>query len=166
RGNAGANRTQQAISHPALLAKVAAEMIAFGREPKSRRPRDSVVTWGKIIGFQPDPVPLSGIRSEMSLLTAYLVMAALLWTPGHGAVGSELDQALQVPTVGSQKLEIISPTFLELSLVTTKPPDPERPQPWDFVRENFELHLPGTNEFEVLVENQRVPVTRTGFKRR
>jgi hypothetical protein len=42
------------------------------------------------------------------------------------------DQPLRLPPVGSYQLRILAPTLLELTLVTTKPPDPAPVGQWNF----------------------------------
>src|SRR5438128_10562184 len=61
------------------------------------------------------------------------------------------DHPLTLPPVGARQLRILSPSVLELTLVTTKPPDPARPQQWDFVGADLQLHLPAPTEFRVSV---------------
>jgi hypothetical protein len=85
---------------------------------------------------------------------------------GAGPVGPGDENTLALPAVGSCSLTIISPTVLELTLVSSKAPDPARVEQWDFVGENFEPKLPATNEFQVLVDGRERPVARVGFKRR
>jgi hypothetical protein len=73
---------------------------------------------------------------------------------------------LALPQIGSGGLRIITPSVLELGLVTTKAPDPARAQPWDFVGPNFELRLPTRESLRVLVDGKPVSIAELGFKRR
>jgi uncharacterized protein (TIGR02597 family) len=74
--------------------------------------------------------------------------------------------AIQMPVPGAFELRILSPTLLELSLVTTKEPDPAPVSEWNFVGANFVPSLPGASQFQVTVENQAVAVAGVGFRRR
>ncbi|HEV8543027.1 MAG TPA: glycoside hydrolase family 9 protein, partial [Verrucomicrobiae bacterium] len=73
---------------------------------------------------------------------------------------------LALPEIGSYGLRVLSPNVLELTLITTKQPDPARVSAWDFVDGNFNATLPPVSEFAVTVNNQMVSVTAVGFKRR
>lgn len=100
----------------------------------------------------------------------WLILAAVLATlPSFGVaaiVSPEETDALNLPMVGSCGLRILSPTVLELTLVTTKGPDPARVAQWDFVGENFAPRLPRPNEVQVLVNGHPAVVQQVGFKRR
>jgi hypothetical protein len=73
---------------------------------------------------------------------------------------------LSPPQVGAQRLQILSPTVLELSFVTTKAKSAPRVGQWDFVPAGGKLNLPGTNEFRVAAGAQMIPVKQVGFRRR
>jgi hypothetical protein len=73
---------------------------------------------------------------------------------------------LALPRVGDAQLRIITPTVLELTLVTTKAPDPAPVAPLDFVGENFAVHLPEANRLVVRVDGRGEPIRHVGFKRR
>src|SRR5688572_22590992 len=79
---------------------------------------------------------------------------------------SALANPMAVPAVGSHELRILSPTLLELSLVTTKEPDPAPVTTWNFVGPNFAPMLPAASEFQVLANGSAIPVTQVGFRRR
>ncbi|MEW6304978.1 MAG: glycoside hydrolase family 9 protein [Verrucomicrobiota bacterium] len=66
---------------------------------------------------------------------------------------------------GDCELRVIAPGVLELTLITTKPPDPARVTHWDFAGTDG-LRLPGPQEFQVTADGQTLPVQTTGFKRR
>ncbi|GEM_PF-621042 len=71
-----------------------------------------------------------------------------------------------MPAVGAYDLKVISSSILELTLVTSKDPDPARVREWDFVGDNFQLNAPATSEFSVWVDGQPIAVKTVGFKRR
>jgi hypothetical protein len=73
---------------------------------------------------------------------------------------------IQMPPVGMSELKILTPTLLELTLITTKSPYPAPITIWNFVDPNGTLHLPSTNEFLVAANSRPVAVTDVGFKRR
>ncbi|MEO6035314.1 MAG: chitobiase/beta-hexosaminidase C-terminal domain-containing protein [Verrucomicrobiota bacterium] len=72
---------------------------------------------------------------------------------------------MRVPAVGSYGLRILSPTLLELTLVTLKQPDPATLTEWNFVANNV-FTAPATSEFAVTAGNQTIAVQSVGFKRR
>jgi hypothetical protein len=76
------------------------------------------------------------------------------------------DDPLALPVVGAHQLRLLSSSLLELTLITTKAPDPERPAQWDFVDANFKPQLPDSREFCVSVAGKEIPVQSVGFKRR
>jgi hypothetical protein len=76
------------------------------------------------------------------------------------------DNPLMLPAVGAHQLRILSPTLLELTLITTKKPDPAPIEHWDFVDERERARLPAAGEFLVTVDGKTNPVTNVGFKRR
>lgn len=78
-----------------------------------------------------------------------------------GALLAEADQPLRLPVVGDHRLQILSPDTLELTLVTTKEPDPAPVTVWDFAGK-----LPKPAEFQVRVDGKAVEVKSVGFKRR
>ncbi|HVU99783.1 MAG TPA: glycoside hydrolase family 9, partial [Verrucomicrobiae bacterium] len=76
------------------------------------------------------------------------------------------DAPLQTPLPGAHELRVISPSLLELTLITTKKPFPSPVEHWNFVSENDEAHLPSTNEFTVSLNGKPVAVKTVGFRRR
>ena len=64
------------------------------------------------------------------------------------------------------RLHILSPTILELTRITTKQPDPQRVESWDFVAADGTVLLPKPAQFSVVAEGQPIPVEAVGFKRR
>lgn len=73
---------------------------------------------------------------------------------------------LQLPKVGAHRLRIITPRVLELTLITTKNPDPAPVEQWNFVLTNGVAKLPGAREFSVSSGGGDVPVENVGFRRR
>jgi hypothetical protein len=76
------------------------------------------------------------------------------------------DEPLRLPPVGSYQLRVLTPTILELTLVTTKPPDPAPVSQWDFVDAGGQCHLPDGANFVVSANGHPVQVKQVGFKRR
>ena len=75
-------------------------------------------------------------------------------------------EALFLPPTGWTCLRAISPTWLELTAVTSDNPVSSRGLRWDFVSQDGVAHLPEASSFKVLVEGRPDPVTRVGFRRR
>ncbi|MGI8967111.1 MAG: glycoside hydrolase family 9 protein, partial [Limisphaerales bacterium] len=73
---------------------------------------------------------------------------------------------LQMPEVGSYGLRILSPTLLELTLITGKQPDPATVTTWNFVDGYKQLYAPAPSAFVVTAGGQTVGVQSVGFKRR
>jgi hypothetical protein len=105
-------------------------------------------------------------RSSLSLL---LLFAAALVGGTAGAPMQPLpspgEDPLNLPTVGDHRLRIVSPTILELSLVTTMKPGGSVEQ-WNFVNSAGRVQLPATSQFRVTVQGAAVPVDAVGFRRR
>ena len=74
-------------------------------------------------------------------------------------------EALALPSIGDHALRIITPTLLELSLVSTKSPN-SRVDRWDFIEDNGTLHVPARSQFRVTAAGTQVSVAEIGFKRR
>ncbi len=68
--------------------------------------------------------------------------------------------------IGVMQLRVLSPTMLELTAITTKPPDPAPVPGWNFVTTNGQLRLPVGKDLLVTVEGRAVAVQTIGFKRR
>jgi hypothetical protein len=71
-----------------------------------------------------------------------------------------------LPAVGHSQLRIINPTTLELTLITTKAPDPAPPTVWNFVDSNYNLQLPPASDFDVRIGTNAAAISAIGFKRR
>jgi hypothetical protein len=76
------------------------------------------------------------------------------------------EDSLRMPVPGAHGLRILSPTLLEVTLITTKDPDPAPVKEWNFVNSSFQFTPPATSEFNVLVAGQSRSVQAVGFKRR
>ena len=87
-----------------------------------------------------------------------------------GALGANLqlpdEPTLELPVPGAHQLRVVSPTVLELTLVTSKARDPAPVERWNLVTTNGQLRLPDSKEFVVSVAGQTVPVQAVGFRRR
>src|SRR5207237_6291635 len=66
----------------------------------------------------------------------------------------------------SCQLRVLSPLLLELTLITTKQPDPSRVTQWDFIDGGGGLRLPSKEEFAVTAGGKTIAIERIGFKRR
>lgn len=76
------------------------------------------------------------------------------------------DDSLHLAEVGQNQLRVITPTLLELTLITTKSPDPAPLHEWAFVNQAGHANLPAPRQFEVLAGASQLTVIRVGFKRR
>src|SRR6185503_10642368 len=95
------------------------------------------------------------------------ILVTVIWvTTTAYSSDALLEDPLRLPEVGWNKLRVVSPTVLELTLVTTKDRDPAPVQQWNFVRGEGDLRLPNVAAFKVIGNGKTVPVERVGFKRR
>jgi hypothetical protein len=94
------------------------------------------------------------------------VIAISLFTSCAAELPISDDLPLLLPEPGSYGLHILSPTILELILITTKKPDPVRVERWDFVNGLGKCRLPQPQEFVVSAAGKPVEVKTIGFKRR
>src|SRR5438552_3123027 len=76
------------------------------------------------------------------------------------------DLPLLLPAPGAYQLRVLAPKLLELTLITTKKPDPAQVEQWNFVDEKGEARLPNPRQFIVSVGNKTIEVKAVGFKRR
>jgi hypothetical protein len=77
------------------------------------------------------------------------------------------DMTLQLPTVGDSALHILSPTLLEVDLMTTTAQeDPPPVTNWNFVNASLQLTAPAASDFAVTANGQSIAVATVGFKRR
>ena len=97
---------------------------------------------------------------------AAAIFAALtLSVPAQELIISDANP-LAMPPVGAHELRIISPTIVELTLITTKKSESAPVTQWNFVDSNGAPHLPGAKEFSVQVDGKADAVKSVGFKRR
>jgi len=106
--------------------------------------------------------PLS-MTSASSSTNAFAESSTTNLLPGLTPVD---DMNLQLPKVGDNALHILTPTMLELDLMTTKQPDPAPVTNWNLVDANFQFGAPALSDFAVTADGQSIPVTTVGFKRR
>jgi hypothetical protein len=99
-----------------------------------------------------------------------IFLAALLLTspvfsqlPDYGWTSTN---SLAMPQVGEHGLRVLSPTLLELTLVTTQAKQGGPVDRWDFVGENFTPRIPPATAFRVTAAGKTIPVVKVGFKRR
>ncbi|HEY3861980.1 MAG TPA: glycoside hydrolase family 9 protein [Verrucomicrobiae bacterium] len=76
------------------------------------------------------------------------------------------DMMLQLPKVGDNALHILTPTILELDLITSKALDPAPVTNWNLVNASSQLVPPAASAFAVTANGQTVAVSKIGFKRR
>ena len=98
-------------------------------------------------------------------ISRVVLLFSLAWCCGHESFSSD-SNSLASPAVGDRELKILTPTLLELTLVTTKQPDPEPVTTWNFVGPNFTPAFPILSEFDVRIDGAPVAVAEVGFKRR
>src|SRR6185436_1377413 len=76
------------------------------------------------------------------------------------------DNPLSLPPAGTHELRILTSNRLELTLITTKAPDPAPIDTWNFVGPAGEPRLPAAAAFDVRCDGAKLPVKTVGFKRR
>ena len=76
------------------------------------------------------------------------------------------DQPLTLPPVGANELRVISPTVLELTLITSGTANTASSSYWSFIDERGQARLPPNAEFTVEADGTPLRVARVGFKRR
>lgn len=96
------------------------------------------------------------MRANLHLLLASLTLA----------ITTNAVEVLGPAAVGAHELKILSPTMLELSLITTKPPAPARVSQWDFVSDGGKLRAPSPADCKVLANGRVITVLEIGFRRR
>src|SRR6516164_2988375 len=103
------------------------------------------------------------------LLTRACAVAVGIFTVLHAARAESLisdDTPLSLPPPGAHELRILSPDFLELTLITTKKPAPAPVEQWNFTDAAGHARLPAADSFLVLVDGWTNAVKSIGFKRR
>src|SRR5262245_22980300 len=89
-----------------------------------------------------------------------------------GVAASQLTAALSdefplnLPSQGSTRLRIITPSLLELTLVTTKRSVASPVEQWNFINSRGEAALPEPVDFSVTASGKAISVSKVGFKRR
>lgn len=76
------------------------------------------------------------------------------------------DDPLQLPQIGAHQLRILSPTLLELTLITTKASQTAPVTEWNFVNTDGKARLPAPKEFLVVADGKTNSVKSVGFRRR
>ena len=101
-------------------------------------------------------------------IAAFVGLCFVLLLSANAAANDALtnENLLALPAPGSHQLHVLSPDLLELTLITSKAPDPAKVGQWDFVEDGGQLHLPKASEFRVRAGGATIPVQSVGFKRR
>jgi Glycosyl hydrolase family 9/Cellulase N-terminal ig-like domain len=115
--------------------------------------------------------PSQAVCPSVKLLSQTLAMTVLSALVSCAIAAGEFTPAtgldlLSPPPIGVHRLLILSPTVLELSLVTTEGRSSQHPSEWDFVADGGKLNLPRAKEFIVTAGQQVIPVRDVGFRRR
>src|SRR5687767_13268748 len=103
--------------------------------------------------------PLSGMKTLAIIAAIFLAIIT-----GRAAEIHVEQNPLALPKVGDHELRILAATLLELTLITSKEPDPAAIAQWNFVNPGFTP--PASSEFVVTINGKTVPVEKVGFKRR
>src|SRR3981081_4030348 len=93
-------------------------------------------------------------------------LLALLCQTSLGYPSRDDGPSLALPQPGAVELRCITPVLLELTLITSKQPDPAPVRGWDFVGVDGQLHLPAAGKIVVTVGGTNNPVISVGFRRR
>src|SRR5437867_11858911 len=97
------------------------------------------------------------VRPLKSLLRCLLFLLAC--GPSRAADSPLPEEpTLELPMVGTSQLRVLSPTVLEVTLISTKAPDPAPVERWNFVSTNGDVHLPDPKKFRVTASGQEIPV--------
>src|SRR5947209_16113925 len=72
------------------------------------------------------------------------------------------ENPLAIPNPGDSWLRCLSPTVLELTMITTKAPDPAAPTEWNFAGDYPATHLPAPDAFQVMVAGKAQLVILVG----
>ncbi|HOB32432.1 MAG TPA: glycoside hydrolase family 9 protein [Verrucomicrobiota bacterium] len=103
-------------------------------------------------------------RFRSAMLSA-MPSACLVLATRSAAGGADADPPLATPRIGEHALHILTPEWIELTLVTTKETKASPADAWNFVEEG-RVRLPTAGQIEVLVDGSNVPVSAVGFRRR
>jgi len=113
----------------------------------------------------PNMRQIAAMDGAAPFLTVILALKLCL-SAGCAELQLSDDDPLRLPAVGSYQLRVITPKVLELTSITTKPPDPSRVRECDFVNPQGGASLPSTRQFVVLSGTNQFAVAKIGFKRR
>ena len=100
------------------------------------------------------------------LFSGIIGLALVTSAPAATSLQITDENPMQMPAVGSYGLRILSPTLLEVTLITAKQPDPAALTEWNFVNSSGVLTAPATSQFTVTAGTQTIGVQSVGFKRR
>jgi hypothetical protein len=105
---------------------------------------------------------------RLAVIGSFITLFLFLPFPAHALADDAVtnENLLALPAPGHHQLRILAPTLLELTLITTKAPDPAKVEQWDFVGDDGKLRLPKPSEFIVRTGGNNIPVNAVGFKRR
>jgi len=112
--------------------------------------------------------PVRGLLTKTlaSLLVRLLSLLLLVCYPSVTSAQVSFEDSLTLAQPGFSQLTVLSPSVLELMLVTTKRPYPARIGQWNFVDDKGEVHVPDVSEFAVKAGEKMLSVGTVGFKRR
>ena len=99
-------------------------------------------------------------------IAAILLFTLVTLAPIGRGEGPFDDYLLGPPPVGFQRLRIVTPTLLELTVITTKAPDPADVTTWNFVRPDFKFAPPKSSDFTVTDNGRSMAIKSIAFKRR
>ena len=100
-----------------------------------------------------------------AFILAGLLIDSLFAGDAHDSVEKQFENTLEMPAPGVCNLRILSPTLLELTLITTKLPDPAPVTTWNFVS-NGVFIPPNLSQIQVTADADPVTIQTIGFKRR
>ncbi|HLH54528.1 MAG TPA: glycoside hydrolase family 9 protein [Verrucomicrobiae bacterium] len=100
--------------------------------------------------------------TRFCLLCLFVIMRLACATGAAVAPESKL----QLPALGSSKLTVITPSVLELELITTEAANAAAPAIWNFVDPAGKARLPGSGKLAVVADGQPIAIKALGFKRR
>ncbi len=91
-------------------------------------------------------------------------LCAFLFIAGGGDA-EELWDTVRIPEVGEFRMLVLTPTVIELDLVTTREKEGILGE-WNFIGKDGHLALPEVGTMRLISEGREIPVQRAGFKRR
>jgi hypothetical protein len=96
----------------------------------------------------------------------FLLIALLASLVGSAPAAEPDANALELPAVGAHSLRAITPTLLELELITRKEPDPAALTEWNWVDAGRYFNPPPLDQLKVTLDGKPLEVTAEGFRRR